>query len=114
MNDNHSLSAALQGANLVVNSTPAGARIDFDYVDTGHTTPYSFFFPTAQSGLNVYVRGSCGYREYHQTVSINVGQTVTVSPTLTTGIREDFGIPISSCWSPYYSSDWNIFAATYR
>ncbi len=114
MNDNHTLTANLQGANLVVNSTPAGARIYLDYVDTGHTTPYSFFFPSSKTGLNVYVRGSCGYREYHQTVNVLVGQTVTVSPTLTPGIREDFGIPVSSCWSPYYASDWKIFAATYR
>ncbi|MCJ7525018.1 MAG: PEGA domain-containing protein, partial [Candidatus Aminicenantes bacterium] len=115
MNDNHSLSAALQGANLVVNSTPAGARIYFDYVDTGHTTPYSFFFPTAQSGLNVYVRAAaCGYQEYHQTVSVNVGQTVTINPTLAIGIREDFGIPAATCWSPYYTTGWSIFAATYR
>lgn len=114
MNDNHTLTATLQGANLVVNSSPAGARIYLDYVDTGHTTPYSFFFPSSKTGLNVYVRGGCGYREYHQTVNVLVGQTVTVSPTLSPGIREDFGIPVSSCWSPYYTSDWKVFAATYR
>ncbi|HUU05734.1 MAG TPA: PEGA domain-containing protein [Patescibacteria group bacterium] len=115
MDANHTLTANLHGANLVVNSTPAGARIYMDNTDTGFTTPHSFFFTTAVINKNVHVRAAtCGYQEYHQTVSVNVGQTVTVNPTLAIGIREDFGIPASTCWSPYYTTGWSIFAGSYR
>lgn len=115
MDANHTLTANLHGANIEVNSTPAGARIYIDNVDTGFTTPHSFFFATAAINKNVLIRAAaCGYQEYHQTVTANVGQTVIINPTLAIGIREDFGVPASLCWSPYYSSGWKSFAGQYR
>ena len=43
MDANHSLSANLKGATIVVNSTPAGARIYMDKVDSGFTTSPHLF-----------------------------------------------------------------------
>jgi hypothetical protein len=113
MEANHSLTANLYGANIVVNSTPAGARIYLDSVDSGYYTPHSFFFTTAVS-KTVLLRYSCGYKEFTQTISANLGQTSTINATLVVGIREDFSIPASSCWQPYYSSSWSTSGGIYK
>ncbi|MCJ7526083.1 MAG: PEGA domain-containing protein, partial [Candidatus Aminicenantes bacterium] len=106
MDANHTLTANLQGANIEVNSTPAGAKIYMNNVDSGHTTPYSFFFSTAVT-KTVLLRYSCGYKDYTQTVSASLGQTKTINATLVAGIRENFSIPASICWHPYYSASWS-------
>ena len=113
MTTNHTLSANLSGANIEVNSTPAGAKIYLNDVDTGFTTPHSFNFSTAVT-KTVLLRYSCGYKEYSETVSVSVGQTKTVNATLVTGIQEDFTIPASSCWHPYYSASWSTSGGNYR
>jgi hypothetical protein len=114
MNANHSLTANLKGATIVVNSTPAGARIYMDKVDSGFNTPHTFFY-TSNVIMNVRIRAAaCGYREYFNTVPANIGQTITVNANLTPGIGEDFGIPVSSCWHPYYSSNWSTIGGQYR
>jgi hypothetical protein len=113
MDTNHTLTANLYGANIVVNSTPAGARIYMDYVDSGFFTPHSFFFDTAVT-KTVLLRYSCGYMEFTKTVSVNIGQTVTINATLVAGIDEDFNVPASSCWSPYYSASWSTSGGNYR
>jgi hypothetical protein len=113
MNTNHTLAANLQGANIEVNSTPAGAKIYMNNVDSGHTTPYSFFYATAVT-KTVLLRYSCGYKDYTQTVSVNLGQTQTINATLAAGIKEDFTIPASSCWHPYYSAGWSTSGGSYK
>ena len=114
MDANHTLSANLRGATIIVNSTPAGARIYMDKVDSGFNTPHTFFY-TSNVIMNVRIRAAaCGYREYFSTVTANIGQAITVNATLTPGIGEDFGIPASSCWHPYYSGNWSTFAGHYR
>jgi hypothetical protein len=113
MNDHHTLAANLQGANISVNSTPAGAKIYLDNVDSGHTTPYTFNFSTAVT-KTVRLRYSCGYKEFSQTVSANLGQTITIDATLVVGIKEDFNIPASSCWGPYYSANWSTGGGSYK
>ncbi len=114
MDTNHTLEANLKGATIIVNSTPAGGRIYMDKVDSGFTTPHTFFYESAVI-MNVRVRASaCGYQEYFTTATANIGQTVTVNATLKPGIAEDFGIPASSCWSPYYSGNWSTIGGHYR
>jgi uncharacterized Zn-binding protein involved in type VI secretion len=113
MTTNHSLTANLQGANIEVNSTPSGARIYMDNVDSSHTTPFTFNFPTAVT-KTVLLRYSCGYKDYTQTVSVSIGQTKTVNATLDVGIKEDFTIPASSCWHPYYSAGWSTGSGNYK
>jgi hypothetical protein len=114
MDANHTLTANLKGATIIVNSTPAGARIFMDKVDSGFTTPHTFFY-TSNVIMNVRLRAAaCGYREYFNTVTANVGQTITVNANLTPGIGEDFGIPASSCWQPYYPSNWSTIGGHYR
>ncbi len=114
MDANHTLTANLKGATIIVNSTPAGARIYMDKVDSGFSTPHTFFY-TSNVIMNVRLRASaCGYREYFSTVTANIGQTITVNANLTPGIGEDFGIPVSSCWHPYYASNWSTIGGQYR
>lgn len=113
MDANHTLTANLFGANIVVNSTPAVARIYLDNVDSSFTTPHAFYFTTAVTKI-VLLRGSCGYKEFTQTVSANLGQTITINATLVAGIREDFNIPASSCWSPYYPASWSTDGGSYK
>ena len=62
MNANHTLTANLLGANIEVNSTPAGARIYLDRVDSGHVTPFTFNFTTAVTKA-ILLQGPCGYKE---------------------------------------------------
>jgi len=113
MDANHTLTATLQGANIVVNSTPAGARIYLNEVDSGFTTPHAFFFATAVT-KTVRLRYSCGYKEHVQTVTANLGQTVTVNAAMIVGIHEDFSVPASSCWGPYFSASWTTTGEDYR
>ncbi|MCU0237382.1 MAG: PEGA domain-containing protein [Acidobacteria bacterium] len=105
MNGNHTLTALLRGANLTVESTPAGARIFIDNVDSGRTTPYTFTYNTAVT-RTVLLQHSCGYKEYYQSVSVAVGETKTVSHAFVAGIKEDFEVPPSSCWLPYHAASW--------
>ncbi len=105
MNASHTLTALLRGANITVQSTPAGARIFIDNVDSGHTTPYTFTYSAAVT-KTVLLQHSCGYKEYYQTVSATVGDTKTINHTFVPGIKEDFEVPPSSCWMPYHAGSW--------
>jgi hypothetical protein len=113
MDNNHTLTATLYGANLQVNSTPAGAKIYLDNVDSGQVTPYTFTFPTAVTKA-VHLRYSCGFKEYATTVSVALGQTKTVNNTATPGISETFKIPASPCWHPYVPSRWTSVYELYK
>ncbi|TFG75028.1 MAG: PEGA domain-containing protein [Chrysiogenales bacterium] len=106
MEGNHSLTAILKGANIAVNSTPAGARIFLNNVDSGQVTPYIFTYSSAVT-RNVLLQYSCGYKEYSQSVSVAFGETKTINHSFVTGIREDFEVPPSACWLPYHSSSWD-------
>jgi hypothetical protein len=106
MDANHTLTALLRGANIAVESTPAGARIFVDGVDSGRTTPYTFTYSSAVT-KNILLQHSCGYKEYSQSVSVAVGATKTVSHVFAAGIQEDFEVPPSSCWLPYHASSWD-------
>jgi hypothetical protein len=114
MDANHTLTANLKGASIAINSTPAGARIYIDKVDSGHVTPYTFFYTSAVN-KNVRIRAAaCGYQEHFQDAIAAVGHTVTINWNFVPGIAEDFGIPASSCWLPYYSSAWTTIGGQYR
>jgi hypothetical protein len=105
MDGNHNLAALLKGANIAVNSTPAGARIFLNNVDSGQVTPYTFTYSSAVT-RNVLLQYSCGYKEYSQDISVVFGETKTINHTFAAGIREDFEVPPSSCWLPYHPSSW--------
>jgi hypothetical protein len=112
MNTDHALTAtAVQGALIQVNSTPAGAKIYLDNSDSGYTTPHGFQYPNAVTKA-VLVR-MCGYGDYAETVTANLGQTITVNPTLATGIHEDFNVPAASCWTPSTASYWSTSGGVY-
>lgn len=114
MDANHTLTANLRGATVIINSTPAGARIYIDKIDSGFNTPHTFFYTTAVN-VNVRLRAaSCGYQEHFQDAIAAIGQTVTINWNFAPGIAEDFGIPASSCWHPYYSSNWSTIGGQYR
>ena len=106
MDGNHTLTALLKGANIAVNSTPAGARIFLNNVDSGQVTPYTFTYNSAVT-RNVLLQYSCGYKEYNQDVSVAFGETKTINHTFVAGIREDFEVPPTACWLPYHTSSWD-------
>jgi hypothetical protein len=112
MNTNHTLTATVAnptGANLEINSTPAGANIYLDKVDSGQVTPYTFNFPTAVTKL-VILRYVCGYEDYFQdSVNIGAGQTKVINASLPFGIAERFTVPASPCWIPYYAGSWSMY-----
>jgi hypothetical protein len=113
MDADHTLTVtAVQGAMIQVNSTPTGAKIYLDSVDSGYTTPHGFQYPTAVT-KTVLVR-MCGYGDHSQTVTANLGQTATVDANLSTGIHEDFNAPAASCWTPATASRWRTSGGVYR
>jgi flagellar basal body-associated protein FliL len=108
MDKDHTLStSATQGASIQVNSTPAGAKIYIDKADSGHVTPYTFNYPAATTKV-VLLRHQCGYQEWTQTVTANLGQEIVLNPTLKAGIFEDFEISASACWLPRNASSWSV------
>jgi hypothetical protein len=113
MNANHTLTATLYGANLEVNSNPPEALIYLDGVNSGHYTPYTFTFPTAVTKTVLLRYFMCGYKEYHQTVSVSMGETKSINPTLAAGIMEDFDVSASSCWQPSHSG-WSTGSGIYK
>lgn len=106
MDANHTLTALLKGANIAVDSVPAGARIFINEADSGRTTPYTFTYPSAVT-KDILLQHSCGTKEYGQTVSVAVGETKTVSHAFAAGIREDFDVPPTACWLPYHAGSWD-------
>jgi hypothetical protein len=114
MNSDHTLTASLYGANIVINSTPAGAHIYMDNANSGFTTPHAFYYPAAVTKA-VLLRHSCPYKDYTQAVSVTAGQTKTVNATLEFGIKEDFDIPASTCWiTAYYPGVWSSGGGVYK
>lgn len=108
MNANHALGANLYGANLMIDAEgPTGeARIYLDGVNTGFSTPHSFYFPTAVTKA-ILLRYDCGWQQITQTISVDLGQTKTFFAIMQMGIKEDFTIPASNCWGPYSPSSWS-------
>jgi hypothetical protein len=68
-------------ATLSVASTPAGAAIFMDGKDTGRVTPVQFSVDKA--GSHSFVFKKQGYLEETTTATLQVGQTIHLSPTLT-------------------------------
>jgi hypothetical protein len=68
-------------ATLSVASTPAGASIFMDGKDTGKVTPAQF--PVDKAGSHSFTFKKQGYLEETTTATLQVGQTVHLSPTLT-------------------------------
>jgi hypothetical protein len=113
MDADHALTVtAVQGAAISVNSTPTGAMIYVNNTDSGFTTPHTFQYTTAVT-KTVLVR-LCGYGDHQQTVTANLGETVTVNPTMAEGIHEDFVVPASSCWKPATASYWTTSGGVYK
>jgi hypothetical protein len=83
-------------ATLQINSTPAGAEIYIDSLDTGFVTPHTFSF-TDSSSKSIMLR-QCGYWKYYEDVDIAFNRTITVNPELYPGINEPFDTPLLPCW----------------
>lgn len=109
MNRDHRITAnaTQQRTTLQVNSSPAGAKIYLDKVDSGFVTPHTFIYLAATT-KTVLLRHHCGYQDWTQEVSVNLGQETVVNPVLPAGIREDFDIALSPCWLPRHSSAWSV------
>jgi len=114
MDKDHALTAtAVQGSAISVSSTPSGAKIFLNNADSGFTTPHTFQYTTAVN-RTVLLR-LCGYQDYSQTVTANLGQTVTVDRTLSQGILDDFVVP-SACWVPHTdpNTTWTVSGGAYK
>jgi eukaryotic-like serine/threonine-protein kinase len=68
-------------ATLSVASTPAGASIFMDGKDTGKVTPAQFSVDKA--GSHSFTFKKQGYLEENTTATLQIGQTIHLSPTLT-------------------------------
>jgi hypothetical protein len=112
MDKDHTLAAsATQGATLQVNSTPAGAKIYVDKVDSGQVTPHTFNY-TAAATKEILV-SLCGYQDYSKTQSLALGQTATIDATLPAGILDNF-LVANSCWQPHTASQWTVVNGVYK
>ncbi len=106
MNGNHTLTALLRGANLAVESTPAGARIFIDGADSGRTTPYHLHLQLGRDqdrapAALLRLQGVQPERQRRRR------RNQDRQPRLRAGIQEDFEVPPSSCWLPYHASSWD-------
>ena len=43
-----------------------------------------------------------------------MARPITIDATLVAGIKEDFNIPASSCWDPYYAATWSTGGGSYK
>ena len=66
--------------NISFNTTPAGANIFIDDVDTGYITPYTML--NILEGIHSYTLKLANYYDYTGSINVIAGQTVTVSETL--------------------------------
>ncbi|MBN2346341.1 MAG: PEGA domain-containing protein [Candidatus Aminicenantes bacterium] len=81
MDKDHTLTVtAVQGAAIQVNSTPTGAKIFLDNVDTGLTTNATVSGVTP--GSHTVKLTKSGYYNYSTAVTTTSGQTATVNATL--------------------------------
>lgn len=103
--------SATYGAVVNITSTPSGAKIYDNYVDSGKTTPASFSYTSA--GTHTYLLRQCGYKDYTRVQSVVVGQTYNISTTLVQGILDNFLVP-ATCWVPYIASDWTVAGGLYK
>lgn len=112
MDKAHSLDvSATYGAVVNITSTPAGAKIYDNNVDSGKTTPASFSYTSA--GTHAYLLRQCGYKDYSQTLGVVVGQTYAIDAPMAQGIMDNFITP-SPCWAPYSASAWTVAGGNYK
>lgn len=103
--------SATYGAVVNITSTPSGAKIYDNYVDSGKTTPASFSYTSA--GSHTYLLRQCGYKDYSKTQNVVVGQTYNINATLVQGILDNFLVP-ATCWAPYIASAWTVAGGIYK
>jgi len=99
-----------QGSSIEVDSTPAGAQIFINNVDSGEVTPHTFDYTTAVT-KNVLLK-MCGYEDYTKSVTVALGHTGTVNATLKAGMLDNFSAA-SSCWLPFHSV-WSVSGGYYK
>jgi len=103
--------SATYGAAVNITSTPSGAKIYHNNVDSGKTTPASFSYTAA--GTHTYLLRQCGYKDYTKVQSVVVGQTYNINATLMQGILDNFLVS-STCWTPYIASNWTVAGGLYK
>jgi hypothetical protein len=113
MDKDHTLAAvSTKVAVVAVNSTPAGAKIYDNGIDSGLVTNAIFTYPAP--GLHKYILRQCGYQDSEQQETAEMGVVKTVSAALLPGIDESFSVPAASCWQPHTASEWTVSGGTYR
>ncbi|TFG80439.1 MAG: PEGA domain-containing protein [Chrysiogenales bacterium] len=113
MDKDHALAAvSTKVAVVAVNSTPAGAKIYDNGVDSGQVTNHVFTYNAP--GTHKYIIRQCGYQDFEQQESAEMGMLKTVSAALVPGIYESFSVPAASCWQPYAASEWTVSGGAYR
>jgi hypothetical protein len=112
MDKDHAITTSTtQVATIQINSSPAGAKIYLDQVDSGQVTPYTFSYSAATT-KNVLLR-LCGYQDYSETKSVALGQASSINATLQPGILDDFLVS-SACWLPHTASEWTVSDGAYK
>ena len=113
MDGDHTLAASsTKTAVVAVNSTPTGARIYDNGVDSGHATNWAFEYPA--DGLHKYILRLCGYQDGEFQETAMLGTQKTVNASLVQGIYESFSVPAASCWKPHTPSEWTVSDGAYR
>ena len=113
MDKAHTLAAnSTKTATVAVNSTPTGAKIYDNGVDTGHVTNWVFNYSAA--GLHNYILRQCGYQDGEFQEAAEMGAQKTINASLAPGIYESFTAPAASCWAPHTASEWTVSGGTYR
>jgi hypothetical protein len=103
--------SATYGAAVNITSTPSGAKVYDNYVDSGKTTPASYSYTSA--GSHVYLLRQCGFKDYSKAQSVVVGQTYNINASLVAGILDNF-LVAPTCWVPYIASDWTQASGLYK
>ena len=103
--------SATYGAAVNITSTPSGAKIYHNNVDSGKTTPSSFSYTSA--GVHTYLLRQCGFKDYTKVQSVVVGQTYNINASLVAGILDNF-LVAPTCWVPYIASDWTQASGLYK
>jgi hypothetical protein len=113
MDKDHALAASsTKMAAVAVNSTPSGAAIYDNGVDSGQTT--NAVFDYIAGGTHKYLIRLCGYQDFEQTETAEMGAVKTVNATLVPGIYESFTVAAAPCWTPHTASEWTVSGGAYR
>jgi len=99
------------GGSVSVSSTPTGAKIYLDSVDTGKTTNATL--SGVSSGDHTVKLIKEGYKDYEQNVTVTAGQTASVSATLTKNTVSVTSPSSGASWAKgtEYTIQWTIDAS---